>query len=874
MGRREIGTHALPIDEVFQRLDSGPHGLTRTDAERRLARVGRNRLEVARGDTALTLFLRQFKSVVVVLLLVAAVIASVTGAVLDAAAIAVVLLLNAALGFATEYRASRAIAALLDLDVPHATVMRDGEVVTIDAQTLVPGDHIVLNRGQHVPADGRVVEASDLRIDEAPLTGESFPVSKLASVLPPDTPLAERRNMVYKGTLVAAGTARVAVTDTGMRTEVGRIGALTTAVHTARTPLERRLDALGNRLVWLALAVGGLVALVGRLHGAPLAQVIETGIALAVAAVPEALPAVATISLAVGVKRMAARHALVRRLAAAETLGSTTTICTDKTRTLTSGVMSVGRVWTGEREFVVRRGEGGGTPDPRLVTALEVAVLASQPQSSHGQPDASANADPVDAAVLQAAADHGIDRRALEQDRPSVGLVPFSSERRFTASFHRVGASTIAYVKGAPHAVLALTGETDGSLAMAEEDRTKLERVNERLAAEGFRVLALAYGAVASVDEASLQDLTSLGLIGLIDPPAAGVAATVARLQRAGLRIVMLTGDQRLTAEAVGRDIGLFTGDAQMAGPGEIDDMSPQHLRQVVTRIAGFSRVTAEQKLDIVRALQARGEIVAMIGDGINDAAALKQADVGVAMGRRGSDAAKQTASIVLQDDRFETIAAAVEEGRVIFDNVRKVVFYLFSCNVGEVLVLLGAGLAGLPQPLSPLQILWMNLVTDTFPALALAAEAGESDVMARPPRDPHEAILSATFLRSIAAYGILITVVTLAAFVWALRARPDHAVSIAFTTLALAQIFHLGNARSSHPVLTLQRASANRQALAAVALTVALQLAALYIPALAATLSLTPLSWMDWLVVVPLSLLPALAGQATKLLRERRESQ
>lgn len=808
----------------------------------------------------------QLRSVVVALLIAAAATSFAMGERIEALAIAVVLLINTVIGFVTELRARSAMAALLRLEVPHALVVRGGHLRALDAHALVPGDVVEINAGQHVPADGRLLDATDLRTDEAALTGESLPVSKTPDAVAADTPLADRTNMVYKGTVVVAGTARVLVTGTGIASEIGRIGILVGGVAEERTPLERRLDALGHRLVWLALGVAVVVAALGSLQGASLALVIETGIALAVAAVPEALPAVATIALAVGVHRMARRRALVRRLPVVESLGSTTVICTDKTRTLTSGNMAVVRVWAGGETVDIGDDEPG-PPAPHLRQALEAAVLASRTQAGGAREDGTPLGDPVDTAILRTAARFGIHRAELESQQPSAGLVPFSSHRKLTASFHRRGGALVAYVKGAPRQILDAADRGPEGRRLDHQGRQALIAINDTLAGAGLRVLALASGHVDDVSEAALTGLTFVGFLGFMDPPARGVRETIARLRQAGMRTVMLTGDQRLTAEAVGRDLGVLSAGSEVLSGRDVDLLSGPELEARVATAGAFSRIGPEHKLSIVTALQARGEIVAMLGDGVNDAAALKKADVGVAMGGRGTDVAKEAASIVLQDDRFDTIAAAVEEGRVIFDNIRKFVFYLFSCNVAEVLVLLVAGLAGWPMPLLPLHLLWLNMVTDTFPALALAMEPGDADVMNRPPRNPREAVLSGPFVRSILFYGGMITVSTLAAYVWALRHLPEQAQTVAFMTLALAQTLHLGNARSAEASLSLRRVAANRYALAAVAVSVSLQLAAVYVEPLPAVLRLVPLGNEGWLLVFGLSMVPALVGQGLKVL-------
>jgi Ca2+-transporting ATPase len=863
-----VAPHAHSVDDLLAGLASVLSGLADDEAARRLHEVGPNRLDHSKSVSVVQVLLDQLRSVVVVLLFAAVVISLTIGDGIEAAAIAVVLAINTFIGAVSELRARRAIAALLQLDVPRASVIRDGRLRAVDAHLLVPGDIIELNAGRHVPADGRIVEESDLRIDEAALTGESLPVSKSPTALPVPTPLADRTNMVYKGTTVAAGTARVLVTATGMATELGRIGALVAGVKPERTPLERQLDVLGHRLVWLVLAVAALVATLGALQGASLGLVLETAIALAVAAVPEALPAVATIALAVGVRRMAQRRALVRRLPAVESLGSTTVVCTDKTRTLTSGNMTVVRLWASGEDCEMSS-DSAPTLGAGIRSALQVGALASRPQEETGSGRHVAN-DPVDAAVIDAADRFGIDRSDLISARPPLALLPFSSERKLMASFHRVDDRVIAYAKGAPRQILELCDVGSDGQRLDEQSRRGLMNVNDTFARAGLRVLALASGPVQDPHESALHGLAFVGFLGLMDPPVSGVRETIVRLRDAGMRTVMLTGDQRLTAEAVGRQLGVLTDEAQILSGPELDAMSRDELEARVARISGYSRISPEHKLAIVTALQARGEIVAMIGDGVNDAPALRKADVGVAMGFRGTDVAKEAAAIVLQDDRFETIAAAVEEGRVIFDNIRKFVFYLFSCNVAEVLVLLAAGLAGWPIPLLPLQLLWLNMVTDTFPALALAMEPRDADVMHRPPRSPHEAILSWPFVRSILFYGGLITASTLAAFHWALRADPGQAQTAAFMTLAFAQILHLGNARSTEAVLSPARMSANRYALAGVSLSIGLQLSAMYVEPLPTVLHVAPLAVEQWLVVIVTSIAPAAIGQTLKTSRRR----
>lgn len=862
--------HALSPADAIARLDSDASGLSDEEAARRLARFGANRLERTQSASAWHILRNQLTSIVVLLLAAASVVTLAMGDYIDSAAIVAVLVLNTIIGFVTELRARRAMEALLQFGIARAVVVRGGRLRVIDVGDIVPGDVIELAAGRAVAADARLLHTTDLRASEAALTGESLPITKHSGAIGDETPLADRTNMVHMGTTITAGTGRGVVTATGRATELGQIGTLVAGIQEERTPLERRLDALGRRLVWLALSVAALVAALEAFHGASLLLVVETGIALAVAAVPEALPAVATIALAVGLHRMAKRHALVRRLPSVEALGSTTVICTDKTRTLTSGDMSVVRVWTADREFKVDTASSGADAHPLLVEALRVAALASRPQAAHTEQQTQVVRDPVDSAMTSASARFGIGHAPTGETRLLPHSVPFSSERKFMATFQQVDGRTIAYAKGAPQRLLELSERAKTATADRALDTAAVRRllaVNDSLAQQGLRVLALASGPVEQPDESSLTGLTFVGFVGLMDPPAPGVKATIAQLRTAGLRTIMLTGDQRLTALAIGRDLGLLTADDQIIDGRELTRLTHDELLERVSRVAAFSRVAPQDKLTVIDALQKRGEIVAMLGDGVNDAPALKKSDVGVAMGLRGTDVAKEAASIVLQDDRFETIAAAVEEGRVIYDNIRKFVFYLFSCNIAEILVLLIAGLAALPPPLLPLQILWLNLVTDTFPALALAMEPGNPDVMRRAPRHPDEALLSGRFLRQIAFYGGLITVCSLGAFLWALHWSPEQATTISFMTLALAQIFHLGNARSPRAVVRLAAATSNPYALGALVLSVGLQMISVYVQSLRDLLRLSLLDGTDWAVVVVASAIPAVVGQAMKVI-------
>jgi len=887
--------HARAAAEVLEALGSSPSGLSAGAAAARLERYGPNAGFEPRPLPWYRIVVDQLRSVVVLLLVASAAAALVLGDALDAAAIGVVLLIDAALGLVTELRAARAMEALLRLEAPSARVQRDGRKSTIPAADLVPGDILLLEAGDSVTADGRLLGAIGLKVNEAALTGESAPVDKEpGAALPFETPLPDRVDMVYRGTTVTGGSGEAVVTATGSSTRLGRVGKLIEKAEREQAPLERRLDVLGHRLVWLTLGVAGLVTVVGLIQGAPLGEMLLAGVALGVAAVPEGLPVVATATLAVGMRRMAARNAVVRRLPAVEALGAATVVCTDKTGTLTAGQMTVTALWTAEREYEVT-GRGYGTRgefrmagravdpvvDAAARSALVAGVVASRTDIEAGPDGPTVRGDPTEAALLVAARKAGLDPDRVRDDHRVTTELPFSSERRFMASF--TGAPDPgALVKGAPEAVLDACDRWrvgDRIEPLRAGDRARIAEANEALAGRGLRVLALARGDAPRLPAGADPEtgpLVFLALAGMVDPPAPGVKETIARIRDAGIRTVMLTGDQRRTAEAVARELGILERGQETLDGSELATLDEAALAERARHVAVYSRISPEDKFDIVQALRREGDVVAMLGDGINDAAALRRADIGVAMGLRGTDVAKAAAGIVLRDDSFRTVAAAVEEGRVVFDNVRKFVFFLFSCNAAEVLVLLVAGLAGSPLPLLPLQILWLNLVTDTFPALALAFEPAEPDIMRRPPRDPDAGILSSGLMRSVGFYALLITAVTLLAFFWTPPGSAGthaEAVTRAFLTLAVTQVLHVGNARSVEGILGRGGFTANRVAVAAGLVSLALLAAAVAVPGLRHVLRLAVPSRGDVALISALGLLPAVVGQLIKWYRRWRRS-
>jgi Ca2+-transporting ATPase len=869
--------HALDVARALARLGARPEGLVDGEVAERARRHGPNELPALRPVPAWRILVAQLRTVIAGLLIVATALAVARGETADGIAIGAVLVINVALGFVTELRGRRAMEGLRSLVGARARVVRNGTIQDIAAPALVPGDILVLNAGDNVPADARLIATSGLSVMEASLTGESVSVEKRADVvLAGDTPLPDRANLVFQGTTVVTGRARAAVVATGQSTELGRIGTLVAGISEEKTTLERLLDSLGRRLAAAALAIAALIALVEVLQGAAIARVVQTGIAVAVAAVPEGLPVVVTVAMAIGVHRMARRNALVRRLPSLETLGAATVICTDKTQTLTSGEMALVTLWLDGRDVELPVvAEQRHETDP-VFRALRVGALASRLLERMGDNDRPSGETPEDRALLDAARQVGIDRLTLLGDLPEVAELTFSSARRLTATFHRSADGLVAFVKGAPGSVVdrcdrMLTG--NGETLIGPDLRERIRAENERLAGRGLRVLALAEGLVDAVDEERLRGLTFVGFAGMIDPPAPRVKETVATLHGAGIRIIMLTGDHVATANAVARELDLARAPSDSLSGAEIDRLTDEELVERVANLTVAGRVSPDAKLRIVSALQERGEVVAMLGDGVNDAAALRKADIGVAMGRRGTDAAREVAGVVLADDRFETIAVAVEEGRAIFDNIRRFVFYLFSCNLGELVVLLAVGIAGMPLALLPLQLLWLNIVTDSFPALALAFEPAEADVMRQPPRDPGKQIMSRSFTTMTVRYGLLIGAVSFLAYLWGYRtfpSQPAMATTLTFMTVALAQLLHLGNARSRSAVLTRQRVLSNRYALGALVAGVGLQLVALYQPGLRQLLALESIGPREWVVVAVLALVPAVLGQALKVRKHR----
>lgn len=868
--------HGEPVETVLAELSSSPEGLGSAEAERRLTEHGPNELRRAEEVSPWTLLAAQFRNVLVVILLVATGLSAFLGHAVEAVAIAVIVLFAVVLGFVQEYRAERAMAALRQMAAPTATVIREGARAEIPARDLVPGDVVLLETGDRVPADARLIEASNLKVEESALTGESVPSEKqVEPLVDPDAGLADRRNMVYAGTAVAYGRGRAVVVATGMGTEFGRIAEMLQTVETARTPLQQNLDRVGRTLARIGVVLVLVIVGLGLARGQPFLEMLVFGIALAVAVVPEALPAVVTISLALGVKRMIRRNVLVRRLPAVETLGSTSVICSDKTGTMTRDEMTVREIFADRQSWEVSgagyeprgefsRGGSPAAPSQVLRELLQAALLASDAelvQDEGGQ--WSVRGDPTEGALVVAAAKAGLRREELDARFPRTDEIPFSSEAKRMTTLHAAPEGTVAYAKGAPEVILdacTLQRTEAGEVPLGPEDRTAILEAARRMAGEAMRVLAVA-SKQGVARETAEREMSFLGLVGMIDPPRPEAAAAIDTCAQAGIRVVMITGDHPLTAQAVARELGLLRAGRALTGA-ELDRLTDEELEREVEEVEVCARVSPAHKLRVVTALQNRGHITAMTGDGVNDAPTLKKADIGVAMGITGTDVTKEAAAMTLLDDNFASIVAAVEEGRAIFSNIKKYLMYLLSSNIGEIGLIAGTSLAGLPLPLTAVQILYVNLATDGLPALALAVDPPEPDLMRRPPRDARTGIITRPVVFLLVAGGLWSAAVNVGVFAWALRSGRSlaEAMTMTFTSLVLIQFFKAYNFRSDRRSV-LERPFANRWLNLAIAWECLLLALIVYLPALHAPFGTYALPLADWLVILPaaFSIVPAL---------------
>ena len=870
--------HALTVAQTFAKLDVDPQGLSAELAQARLSAHGFNEFVEQRRVSVLRLLLSQFANVLTLILLLAIGISAFLGHDTEAVVIGVIVLFSVLLGFFQEYRAEHAVAALRELTAPTATVIRDGTEAVIAASLLVPGDMVRLATGNRVPADLRLIETRSLQTDEAALTGESTPVGKHPErVLAEGAAIGERCNLAFSGTSVTHGKGLGVVVATGMDTEFGQVVRMLGQAEVRKTPLQQNLDRVGRLLALFALAIVVVICAQGVLRGESLVEMLIFGFALAVAVVPEALPAVVTVSLAIGARRMAARHALIRRLPAVETLGCTSVICSDKTGTLTRDEMTVRKVVTAERQVTLSG--TGYEPFGRILfkgesiapSVLERAVLqaaalccdAELVTSASGR--AGIKGDPTEGALVVAAAKIGLQKKELERLAPRIDEIPFSSETKRMTTLHRAGdTGTIAYAKGASEVVLAacirqLT--SDGERPLDEAERNLILEQAHELADQALRVLAVAQKTDATVADAE-HGMTFLGLVGMIDPPRSESEAAVAMCEQAGIKVVMITGDHPSTARAVAREVGILKQGRLVTGR-ELDAMDDAELLHVVGEADVYARVSPKHKLRVVEALQRNGQVVAMTGDGVNDAPALKRADIGIAMGITGTDVSREAAAMILTDDNFASIVAAVEEGRGIFNNIRKYLMYLLAANIGEIGLVACAALLGLPMPLSAVQILYVNLATDGLPALALALDPNDTALMTRKPRDPLAGIFTRPVVMLMLAGGLWSMAVNLGLFFWALQ-QPEHstemAMTIVFAALVLTEFFKAFSYRSYDRSI-FDRMFTNKWLNLAILWELALLLALIYVTPLQVLFGTGSLTALQWVVIAAaaFSIVPAL---------------
>jgi Ca2+-transporting ATPase len=867
--------HTQTSVEAFAQLNSQPTGLSTGEAEIRLQKFGANELQASHRVSPWEILLEQFKNVLILILLMATIISLFLGHGVESIVIAVIVLFAVGLGFAQEYRAERAIEALRQMAAPSASVLREGKEVKIPARDVVPGDVILLHTGDRVPADARLLEEFNLQVEEAALTGESVAVEKHVRALENDAlSVGDRKNMVYAGTAVTYGRGRALVVATAMETEFGKIAQLLQTVETGKTPLQQNLDKLGTLLARAAIVVVALIVALGLLRGQAFIEMLIFGIALAVAVVPEALPAVVTISLAIGVQKMVKRHALIRRLPAVETLGSTSVICSDKTGTLTKDEMTVRLVYAGGQLFTVS-GVGYSplgefsilegqpiAPTEALKQMLTAAVLASDtqlvPPVEGSDKGWHVKGDPTEGALVVAAAKAGLAKDELDAAQPRLDEIPFSSETKRMTTLHQSAQGVTAYAKGAPEVILdgcdrLLTA--DGIQPLDDASRQQVLVIAGDMAEKALRVLGIASRPDVSLETAQ-TGMVFLGLAGMIDPPRAESKGAIALCEQAGIRTVMITGDHPATAQAVARELGLLRNGGRVVTGAELEQMSDEQLQGEVEHISVYARVSPVHKLRVVTAWQARGHIVAMTGDGVNDAPGLKKADIGIAMGITGTDVTREAAAMTLTDDNFASIVAAVEEGRGVFDNIKKYLMYLLSSNIGEIGLMAGSALLGLPLPLTAVQILFVNLATDGLPALALAVDPSEKDLMKRKPRNPRTGIFTRPVLTLMSIGGIWSTMVNLGLFIWAFNSGRSlsEAMTMTFVSLVLIQFFKAYNFRSDRNSI-LQRPFANKWLNNAILWDLVLLLLVIYVPFLQDAFGTYRLPLVDWMITFGLAI-------------------
>jgi len=870
--------HNLTVPEVLSSLQTSISGLTSEEAQKRLDQFGSNELVGKESISPWVVFLSQFKNFLIIILLIAVALSAILGELADASVIALIVLFACGLGFVQEYRAERAMESLRKMAAPTASVLRDGKEIEILATLLVPGDVVLIGVGDRIPSDARLVEAVNLKADEASLTGESAPVDKMVQVIAGDVAVADRKNMVYMGTSAVYGRGKAVITSTGMATEFGRIATLLQTVKSQRTPLQVSLDQMGKWIAGGAITVCFILAGIGVTRGHEILEMLIWGVSLAVAAVPEALPAVVTIALAIGVQRMVKKHALIRKLPAVETLGCTTIVCSDKTGTLTQDQMTVRQIYTRNGFFDVTgtgyepRGEFllKGIPcNPKdnnyLRMLLTIGSLCNDARLVQEENKWQIKGDPTEGALISMAAKAGLWQNDLNDRFPRIDEQPFSSERKRMTTVHQTVEGEIAYSKGAPEMIINSCRyilEDEKERELTDDDKQSISCAAQLMAGKALRILAMAYKGLPGGDgqsEIIEEDMVFVGLVGMIDPPRDEVKNAISLCEQAGVKTVMITGDHKMTAVAIARELGLLKEGEALSGA-ELDNLNDEEFKAIVEKVEVYARVSPSHKLRVVEILSSKGHVVAMTGDGVNDAPALKKADIGVAMGITGTDVSIEAADMVLTDDNFISIVAAIEEGRAVFNNIKKFLMYLLSCNIGEILLMavaiLFGPLIGIPSgvlPLIAIQILWVNLATDGLPALALSVDPPDPDLMSRRPRRRGESIFSRPVIRFLAGAGTWTAIVSLLVFLWALNSGRSFIESqcMCFVTLILIQFFNAVNCRSEkHSIFRIGLLS-NKWLLLAIAVSLSMTVMLVYVPFLQEVFHTYALSAVDWGIAI-----------------------
>lgn len=855
---------SLSEEQIMDKLKTSKKGISKEEVEKRLNEYGYNEFKEKKTKSTFQRFIEQFKDFLVIILIIAAVISGALGEIADSVIILIVVLLNAFLGVIQENKAEESLKALKKMAAPIANVIRNGVSIEIPARELVPGDIVVLEAGKYIPADLRLIEAANLKIEESSLTGESVPVEKNSSIIEDvNVPLGDRKNMAFMSSMVTYGRGKGIVAATGMNTEIGKIADMISKVEEESTPLQKKLEEVGKWLGIAAIVICAVIFVVGLLEGRAPLGMFMTSVSLAVAAIPEGLPAVVTIVLAVGVQKMAKRDAIIRKLPAVETLGCATVICSDKTGTLTQNKMTVKKLFS-------IKGFTDGVNECRDV--VKIANLCNDTQIVEENGNYRTLGDPTETALIDIALGAGMDKRVLDKEFPRVDEIPFDSDRKLMTTFNMDNKGVVANIKGAPDVMLnrcSYIYDGDSIRNITDEDVMKIKDANEEMASKALRVLAVGFKKMDTVDkEHAEEDIVFAGLLGMIDPPREEAKDAVALCKTAGIKPVMITGDHKATAVAIARDLGIIEDERESISGAELEKISQSELEKSVENYSVYARVSPEHKVRIVEAWKSRGQIVAMTGDGVNDAPALKMANIGAAMGITGTDVAKEAADMILTDDNFATVVAAVEEGRTIFSNIKKSIHYLLSCNVGEIVALFVATLLNWAEPLLPIHILWVNLVTDSLPALALGMEPAEKGVMNQPPRDPKEGVFAGGLGTKIAFQGLLIGAVTLIAYRYGLKDDLRAARSMAFFTLSLSQLVHSFNVRYEKKSVLFNGFFSNKYLNAATLVSLAIQFGVLLTPAIRNIFKVDLLNSSEALVVVLCSIAPLVVVEITKFIK------